>query len=264
MGRFAVILPAAGRSSRFGDPRQKKIYAEIDGRAVWLRAVDPFLKLDEVVQIIIAIAEEDQELFHRRYQDSVAVLGVEVIIGGAERADTVASALERVKPDCDFIAVHDAARPCLTAEQAAEVFRAAEIHGAALLATPAFETIKRVNADRLTIETVCRDDLYMAQTPQVFRRDWLVEAYARRPKTGKAATDDSQLVEAIGHHCAIVTGSSHNLKITTQDDLAIARAVFALREQARPQGASHPFADERRDWDDLPRIKPADLFGEED
>ena len=199
MGRFAVILPAAGRSSRFGDPKQKKIYAEIDGRAVWLRAVDPFLKLDEVAQIIIAIAEEDRELFERRYRDSVAFLGIDVIVGGAERADTVAAALERVKPDCDFVAVHDAARPCLTVDQAAEVFRAAETHGAALLATPVFETIKRVNADRLTIETVSRDDLYLAQTPQVFRREWLVEAYARRAKNGKAATDDTQLVEAIGH-----------------------------------------------------------------
>ncbi len=262
MGRFAVILPAAGRSSRFGDPKRKKIYAEIDGRAVWLRAVDPFLKLDEVAQIIIAIALEDQELFDRRYRESVAFLGIDVIIGGAERADTVASALERVKPDCDFVAVHDAARPCLTAEQAAEVFKAAEVHGAALLATPAFETIKRVNADRLTVETVCRDDLYMAQTPQVFRREWLVEAYARRPKNGKAATDDTQLVEAIGHPCAIVAGSSHNLKITTQDDLAMAKAVFAIRDRAKSSASGHPFADEQAIWDDLPRIRPADLFGE--
>jgi 2-C-methyl-D-erythritol 4-phosphate cytidylyltransferase len=244
MGRFAVILPAAGRSSRFGDPKRKKIYAEIDGRAVWLRAVDPFLKLDEVGQIIVAIAEEDQELFELRYRDSVAFLGIEVIIGGAERADTVASALGRVKLDCDFVAVHDAARPCLTAEQSAAVFRAAETHGAALLATPAFETIKRVDADRLTIETVPRDDLYMAQTPQVFRRDWLVEAYARRPKGGKSATDDTQLVEAIGHRCAVVIGSSHNLKITTQDDLATARAVFALRERERPEPAGRPSAEE--------------------
>lgn len=244
MGRFAVILPAAGRSSRFGDPNRKKIHAEIDGRAVWLRAVDPFLKLDDVAQILIAIAAEDREFFERRYRDSVASLGIDVIIGGAERADTVASALDRVRPDCDFVAVHDAARPCLTADRAAEVFRAAEAHGAALLATPAFETIKRVDADGLTIETVPRDGLYMAQTPQVFRRDWLVEAYARRPKTGKAATDDTQLVEAIGHRCAVVAGSSHNLKITTQDDLAMARAVFALRERGRPEGSGRPPAEE--------------------
>jgi 2-C-methyl-D-erythritol 4-phosphate cytidylyltransferase len=260
MGRFAVILPAAGRSSRFGDPKQKKIYAEIDGRAVWLRSVDPFLNNDDVAQIIVAISEEDQELFERRYHDTVAFLGIEVIVGGAERADTVAAALERVKPECDFVAVHDAARPCLTAEQVCAVFKAAEAQGAALLATPVFETIKRANADRLTTETVSREDLYLAQTPQVFRRDWLVEAYARRSKHGKSATDDTQLVEAIGHPCAIVLGSPHNLKITTQDDLATAKAVFDLRAKARPSSSGHPFADEQAMWNELPRIKPSDLF----
>jgi len=261
MGRFAVILPAAGRSSRFGDPKQKKIYAEIDGRAVWLRAVDPFLNNDDVAQIIIAIADEDQELFERRYRDSVAFLGIDVIIGGAERSDTVASALERVKPECDYVAVHDAARPCLTADQAAAVFRAAEAHGAALLATPVFDTIKKADADRRTTGTVPRDDLFLAQTPQVFRRDWLVEAYARRASHGKAATDDTQLVEAIGHSCAIVPGSAHNLKITTRDDLAMAKAVLDLRERDRPRTSAHPFADERAKWDDLPRLKATDLFG---
>lgn len=261
MGRFAVILPAAGRSTRFGDPKQKKIYAEIDGRAVWLRSLDPFLNNDAVVQIILAIAAEDQELFERRYRDNVAFLGIDVLIGGAERADTVEAALDRVKPECDYIAVHDAARPCLTAEQVEAVFRAAEAHGAALLATPVFETIKRANADGFTIETVPRDDLYLAQTPQVFRRDWLLEAYAQRPRGSKAATDDTQLVEAIGHACAIVPGSPHNLKITTRDDLATARAVLGLRDRSRPRSSGHPFADEQAMWDDLPRLKPSDLFG---
>jgi 2-C-methyl-D-erythritol 4-phosphate cytidylyltransferase len=261
MGRFAVILPAAGRSSRFGDPKQKKIYAEIDGRAVWLRAVDPFLNNDDVAQIIVAIAEEDRELFERRYRDNVAFLGIDVIVGGAERSDTVASALERVKPECDFVAVHDAARPCLTAEQAAAVFRAAEEHGAALLATPVFETIKQAGADKRTTGTVPRDGLYLAQTPQVFRRDWLAEAYARRAEHGGTATDDTQLVEAIGHACAIVPGSSHNLKITTRDDLAMAKAVLDLRERDRPKSCGHPFAEDQAMWDDLPRLKPSDLFG---
>src|SRR2546423_1209190 len=98
MDKFAVILPAAGRSSRFGDPKQKKVYAELDGRAVWLRSVEPFLNRDDVVQIIVAIAPEDRELFERRYRASVAFLDLKVIDGGAERHDTVARALEQVDP----------------------------------------------------------------------------------------------------------------------------------------------------------------------
>src|SRR5260221_13679552 len=116
MGRFAVILPAAGRSTRFGDPKQKKIYAELDGRAVWLRAVDAFLNRDDVGQIVIAIAPEDRELFERRYRPNVAFLSIQVVEGGAERPDSIARALEVVDSSCDYIAVHDAARPCLTSD----------------------------------------------------------------------------------------------------------------------------------------------------
>ena len=82
MGQFAVILPAAGRSTRFGDPKQKKIYADLEGRAVWLRALDPFLTHGEVEQIIVAIAPEDREMFDRRYHDQAAFLNLDVIDGG--------------------------------------------------------------------------------------------------------------------------------------------------------------------------------------
>ena len=113
MGKFAVILPAAGRSSRFGDPKQKKIYAELEGvpsgcggRAVrQSRRREPDHPGDPA---------EDRELFDRRYRASVAFMNIKVIDGGDDRCDTVARALEVVDGSCDFIAVHDAARPCLS------------------------------------------------------------------------------------------------------------------------------------------------------
>jgi 2-C-methyl-D-erythritol 4-phosphate cytidylyltransferase len=148
MGPFAVILPAAGKSSRFGDPKQKKIYAELDGRAVWLRAVEPFVNRDDVGQMILAIAPEDRELFERRYRASAAFMDIQVIEGGAERSDTVARALEVVDPRCEFVAIHDAARPCLAAGLIDAAFAAAREHGAALPAIPVAETIKRVGDDR--------------------------------------------------------------------------------------------------------------------
>lgn len=261
MGQFAVILPAAGRSTRFGDPKQKKIHALLEGRAVWLRALDPFLTHGEVEQIIVAIAPEDRELFDRRYRDKVAFLNIDVVEGGVERSDTVARALERVRPACDFVAVHDAARPCLTEEMVTEIFAAARVHGAALPAIPVSDTIKRARDGRFTVETLPRDDLYLAQTPQVFRRDWLEQAYARGASLGASATDDTQLVEALGHRCVIVAGSPFNLKITTQDDLRLAAAILRVREKTqaeRPGG--HPFADETTMWAELPKLKPSDLF----
>ncbi len=263
MGRFAVILPAAGRSSRFGDPRQKKVYADLDGRAVWLRAAEPFLHRDDVGQVIVAIAPEDRELFDRRYGASVAFLKVRVVEGGAERADSIASALAVVAADCDHVAVHDAARPCVTAELIDAVFQAARDHGAALPGVPVADTLKRVDAAQFAVETVPRAGLVAVQTPQAFRRDLLERAYADRGRAAGSITDDAMLVEAIGRHCRVVPGSAANLKITTQDDLRLAALILKARSRSRPDAPAHPFTDEQAARGPLPKLGPRDLFKDE-
>ena len=250
-GKFAVILPAAGRSSRFGDPNQKKVYADLDGRAVWLRAAEAFTNRDDVSVVMVVIAPEDRDLFERRFRPHVAFLNIRVVEGGAERSDSIANALEQLDDSSEFVAIHDAARPCLTSAQVDAVFAAGRTHGAALLAIPVADTIKRVNAERFTTETVPRHNLYLAQTPQVFRRDWLVRAYASRAGLGSAVTDDTQLVEALGYRCAVVESTALNLKITTTDDLRLASAILQSlapgglpSQQARDLSADD--ADERR------------------
>jgi len=260
MGRFAVILPAAGRSTRFGDPKQKKIYADLDGRAVWLRALDPFLGRADVGQVIVAIHPEDRDLFDRRYHANVAFLGIRVIDGGSERHETIARALEVVDPSCDYLAIHDAARPCLVSEQVDAVFAAAIEHGAAILAVAVTDTLKRVGPDQTTIETIPRAGLHGAQTPQVFRRDLIVRAYANRGRLGEAITDDAQLVEAIGHPCRVVEGSPMNLKITTAADLRLAAAILKALPEPPRDAPLHPFSDEKAKWDQGPKRKLEDLF----
>jgi 2-C-methyl-D-erythritol 4-phosphate cytidylyltransferase len=248
MGRFAVILPAAGRSSRFGDARQKKIYADLDGRAVWLRAVEPFVNRPDVDQIILAIAPEDRELFERRYRPNVAFLNIRVIEGGDERHETVARALLAVDPSCEFVAVHDAARPCVTEELIDAVFNAAREHGAALPGLPVTDTLKRVVEDGWAGETISRAGLVAVQTPQAFRRILLEQAYAQRGGVREPITDDAQLVEAIGHRCRVVDGSRFNLKITVADDLRLAAAFLPLLPHKQTERPAHPFADERAMW----------------
>lgn len=264
MGRFAVIFPAAGRSTRFGNPKEKKVYAELDGRAVWLRAAEPFLNRDDVVQVILAIAAEDRELFERRYRANVAFLNIQVIEGGAERHETVAKALEALGPDADFVAVHDAARPCVTPELIDRVFAAAVKHGAALPGIAVADTLKRVDDEDKILGTVDRAGLRAVQTPQAFRRDWLERAHAQRQRLSATAavTDDAQLVEAIGHDCRIVEGTPLNLKITSRDDLLLASSILRLQAAAReePHAHAHPYADEHAIWDRLPRKTPRDLF----
>jgi len=180
MGKFAVILPAAGRSSRFKDEYYKKPYAPLAGKAVWLHSAERFLQRNDVAQVLIVIAPGDRESFNFKFGSNVAILGIDVVQGGAERFDSVAAALARVKPEVEFVCIHDAARPCLADVWIDDVFRAAEKSGAAILAIPVSATLKRVGSDRKIQETVARDGLWEAQTPQVFRRDLLMEAHARR------------------------------------------------------------------------------------
>jgi 2-C-methyl-D-erythritol 4-phosphate cytidylyltransferase len=260
MSRFAVIVPAAGRSSRFGDPKQKKVFAEVDGRAVWLRSIEPFVNRDDVAQTIVVIDAADRELFELRFRASVAFMNIKVIDGGTERSDSVAKALEVVDPACEFVAVHDAARPCLTPDLVEAVFAAAKEHGAALPGLPVSDTLKRVGADHVATETVSRTGLYAVQTPQVFRRELLLRAYANRARIGKDVTDDAQLVEAIGHPCFVVDGSRWNIKITTRDDLRLASAILEAMPKPKREGPAHPFADEHAMWGSGPTPKAKDLF----
>jgi 2-C-methyl-D-erythritol 4-phosphate cytidylyltransferase len=171
-------------------------------------------------------------------------MNVKIVLGGKERFDSVANALQRVADEADFVAVHDAVRPCLQAEQIDAVFAAAAAVGAAVLAVPVTDTLKRADAKGRIEATVSRDRLWLAQTPQVFRKDWLIEAYARRGQLGQAITDDAQLVEAAGHPVQIVEGDPSNIKITTRADLQLAEAILKSRPKPKGQGPIHPFAEE--------------------
>jgi 2-C-methyl-D-erythritol 4-phosphate cytidylyltransferase len=241
--RFAVLLPAAGRSSRFRD-KEKKPFTHLDGRAVWLHAAEQFITRDQVMQCIIIIAPEDHEVFRRRFGHNVAFMNVHVAEGGAERFESIAKGLSLVKPEADFVAIHDAVRPCLTKAMIDAVFSRAEKSGAALLAVPVTDTVKQVDAQQRIEKTVSRRGLWLAQTPQVFRRDWLADAYARRSELGRDITDDAQLVEAAGHPVHVVEGSASNLKITTKADLFLAEAILKARPKPKASGPIHPFAED--------------------
>lgn len=242
MSKFAVILPAAGKSSRYRDPHYKKPFAPLDNRAVWLHSAERFVNRDDVKQLILVIAAGDREEFQAKFAANTAILGIEVVDGGEHRTDSVARALARVRPDMDFIAVHDAARPCLANEWIDKVFAAAEKTGAALLAIPVRGTLKRVQGGVVT-ETVDRRDLWEAQTPQVFRRQLLLDAYAQRGDLA-AATDDALLVERLGHPVTIVEGSPINLKVTTKEDLRLAQQALKALPKPKIFGPVHPFADD--------------------
>ncbi len=244
MAKFAVILAAAGRSSRFGDSGKKKPFVDLKGKAIWLRSMEPFLAHKDLAQAIIVVSPDDFEWFKEKFRPNIAFMDIELVTGGAERADSVLNALEAVRSDIDYIAVHDAARPLITKAWVDSVFKAAERTGAAIPAAPITSTIKRVENDAIA-ETVSREGLWAAQTPQVFKRQLLIDAYASRGDY--VATDEAQLVERLGHPVAIVETPAMNIKITTQDDLRTAAALLDALPKENKLRPLHPFADEKPD-----------------
>lgn len=244
MPSIAVIVPAAGSSTRFGGD-QKKPFASLDGRPVWQRTCELFWNRADVSTVCLVVAPDDRDDFRQRYGHVIAFANVKVIAGGAERFESVANALAEVPADVDLVAVHDAVRPLTPPSLLDAVFAAAAEHGAAMLAVPLADTLKRVDPGTNTVtETVPRAGLWQAQTPQVFRRDLLAEAYAKRASFAGAVTDDAQLVEAAGHAVRVVAGSPVNFKITTKDDLDLAEAVLKARESKPSARAAPRFGDE--------------------
>lgn len=239
--KFGVIIPAAGKSSRFSRNNRKKPFLDLKGRAVWLRAVEHFVNRPDVAQTIVVISPEDREFFELKFQANLAFLDLELVEGGAQRADSVLNGLQRIRADIDYVAVHDAARPLLVKAWVDQVFEAAQKHAAAILATPVTSTVKQVHQGAIE-KTVPREKLWLAQTPQVFQTALLREAYAQRGDF--EPTDEAQLVERLGRPVHIVECPAMNLKITSSDDFRMAEVLLEALPKEKLPRALHPFADD--------------------
>ena len=216
--------------------------APLAHRAVWLHAADRFLNRSDCGQVIVVIAAEDRDAFHQKFGANIAIMGVDICEGGATRSDSVKRGLECLADDVEYVAIHDAARPCIADPWIDRVFETATKTGAAILAVPVTDTLKRTDSEQLIRETVEREHVWSAQTPQVFRRDIIVEAYA---KLGTAqVTDDAGLVERLGQSVSVVRGSPLNLKITTKEDLRLAEQILKILPKPKQDGFRHPFADD--------------------
>jgi len=240
MPKYALIVTAAGKSERFtGDksPRrmEKKPFAKLNGRPILFHTLERFVNRDDVCQILVTVPKEDIERIKSSYGPNFAFMNATLVKGGARRCDSVANALEHVAEDAEYIAVHDAVRPCVTSKMIDDVFAEAVKSGAAILAAPINGTIKRVSEDMVIDETVPRISLFESQTPQVFRKDILVKAYAGLPdvQDETEVTDDAQLVERMGQAVTVVACDSSNLKITSPAELPLATAIIKSRPKKR-------------------------------
>ena len=236
----AAIICAAGPGSRVRGKRKKQ-FVDVAGRAVFLRSVELFANRDDVGQVLLGVAREDEELVNVKWGPNLKFFNVEIFFGGRERFDTVGEGLKLVKDDVGLVAVHDACRCCTTEKLIDGVIAAAEKSRAAIPACPVTATIKEAK-DNTIIKTVGRTPLYEAQTPQVFETALLKKAYATLENldAGKIS-DDSQLVEALGHEVSIVEADSSNIKITRQSDIAVSEAILKSRPKLKPTGPAGPY-----------------------
>ncbi len=236
----AAIICAAGPGSRFGGKRRKQ-FVDVGGRACFLRSIELFSNREDVKQILLAIPQEDEEIVKIRYGANLSLFNVKLIIGGATRFETVNKALALLKDDIELVAIHDAARCCVTEKWVDEVIKAAAKTGAAILACPVTATLKDVK-DATIVKTVDRMGLYEAQTPQVFEVKLLKQSREKADKaTADKITDDSQLIEALGHPVSIVETDSSNIKITYPADATIADAIIKSRPAPKKEGYVGPF-----------------------
>lgn len=224
----AALVLAAGRGERLGSSLPKA-FVPIAGRPLLLHALAGLARVPELDRVVPVVPAAEM--------GRMAALGpalaawprvAPAVAGGAERQDSMRAGLAALPEEVTVVAVHDAARPFVRAEDVARVVAAARREGAALLAVPVVDTIKRVR-DGHVVETPDRSECWAAQTPQAFRVDWLREAVERAAREGFVATDDAQLVERLGRPVAVVPGDPDNFKITRPDDLARAEALLAAR-----------------------------------
>jgi 2-C-methyl-D-erythritol 4-phosphate cytidylyltransferase len=203
------------------------------GRPILLHALEALAACAELERLVPVVAARDLPRLERWRRDLEAIPRLAAAVaGGAERQDSVRAGLRALPAEVDLVAVHDAARPLVRSADVSRVVAAARQHGAALLAVPVRDTLKRVRGERV-VETPPRDECWAAQTPQVFRRDWLEEGLAKAEADGFLATDDAQLVERLGLPVRVVAGDPCNLKVTLPEDLAVAEAWLRERGAAR-------------------------------
>lgn len=219
-----VIVPAAGSGRRFGGEIPKQ-YHRLAGVPVIVRAVHMMLAAFEGAPIVVAVDAAWQ-------QAASAMLGplgntIAIILGGQTRQESVFRALSYpVLTDVEWVIVHDAVRPLATPQLARRVVEAAQIYGAAVPILPPKDTVKMLAANGCIETTLPRGRLGMAQTPQAFRRELLVEAHAEAARDRFEATDDASIVEYAGYPVATIAGEEHNIKITTQLDWIVAERII--------------------------------------
>ncbi|MFQ5900593.1 MAG: 2-C-methyl-D-erythritol 4-phosphate cytidylyltransferase [Thermodesulfobacteriota bacterium] len=229
--KVVAIIPTAGKGKRMGANISKQ-YLFLLGRPVLAHTVRVFEESKKIDSIVLVVHKGDEGYCKREIVEKFGFRKVtHILAGGRERQDSVRAGLNVVDPDCELVIIHDGVRPLIFPEIITESINAAKKFGASVVAVPVKDTVKEVSKEGTIHCTLPRENLWMVQTPQVFRYDIIREAHAKAHTNGFLSTDDSALVEKFGNKVCIVEGSYENIKLTTQEDMMIAEVLMEARRE---------------------------------
>ena len=224
--RVAAIVPAAGKGRRIKSKIDKP-YIELGGKPIIAHTLLRLSGNRYINEIIVVVNKKRIKTFKRRIIDRFDIKKVKIVSGGRERSDSVFNALKKVSGNIDYVLIHDGVRPFITNKLINASLKTAQRFKASVVAVPVKPTLKYVKKDGHIQNSPDRKRFWEAQTPQVFKRDLIEKAYERLSRKKIDITDDSMLVEQIGLRPKIVLGSYNNIKITTQEDLELARTLIS-------------------------------------
>ena len=222
----SAIIVAAGKGLRMNKDVPKQ-YLSLGDRPILGHTLLVFDTCDRIDEVFVVIPAEDFDFCGKNV---IAPLGLQkrirLVSGGDRRQDSVYNGLKALDQKTDLVVIHDGVRPFVKSDELEACIDGAVKFGACILGIPASDTLKRVDGTGLIGETLARDNIWLAQTPQVFQYDLILKAHEAARRDGVSGTDDAFLVERLGIEVRIITGNKNNIKITTREDLAVARAIL--------------------------------------
>lgn len=227
---ISAVIVAAGSSTRMKSDISKQLIPLL-GVPVLVRTVSAFEKSEIIDEIVVVCPEKDMKNFKAAINKYDFEKPIRFISGGSTRQQSVFNGVSATEERCDFIAIHDGARPLVKCENIESVVLDALKFGASTLAVPVKDTIKVVSEDNTVVATPQRDTLRVIQTPQVFKKSLYETAYQKAVEAGRDFTDDCQLIEIVGGSVHITLGDYSNIKITTPEDLASAESFLRAQKQ---------------------------------